>query len=457
MLGRSKLMEGFVLVMSYLCMASRHTGIEGWYMVHKQVHEHSSMTITWLSAIDSTYLFCYAIGLVISGALEDRFPLRILVPAGLTISGLIYSSIIIMGYSDVYLPYIFLIHFGLQGFFQSTVWPGTVALLGNWFTKTHRGKIMGFWSSNASVGNIIGALVGGIILSFGQDWMVVTMTMAAFQIVVGLVYVLTIPDRPKVSPYAAEQGLIEEDEDKIENGAGPSINSFEMIRNHEPGHKEAMPFLEAIMLPGVIPFSLNFAGVKSLYYGLSMWLPFFLSKRINHPELIGTLAASLNVGAVIGSIVCGWLGDYFKFRPPIIAVFLTVSIPFLILIQIGDESIFWMYFIVIPLTGFFIAGSANIIASAIAADLSENPEVASKAEAMATVAGIIDGAGGFGAALCTFIMGFLSSYDWLYVFLFMVLLDVLSIAAILKISLRDTRKILQNRRKVTDSPEFIKG
>ena len=442
----SKFMEAYVLVMSYMCMVSRHAGIEGWYMVKPKVYEHSSMTKDWISAMDSAYLFCYAIGLIISGILEDRFSLRLLISAGLALSGLLYTSIIIMGYVDVYLPYVFVIHFGLQGIAQSTVWPGTVALLGNWFSRTHRGKIMGFWASNASVGNIVGAFVGGAIITSGQDWMVVTTTFAIFQIATATLYVLTVPDRPQTPPEILTEQLIEET-----LAHGDSINVLEEGKHLAPLHKQGMPFIDAIRLPGVIAFSLNFACVKSLYYGLSMWLPFFLHNRIKHQGLIGTMAASLNIGAVLGSIVCGWLGDVIKFRPPIIALFLTISLPLLILLQIGNESIYWMYFIVIPLTGFFIAGCANIISSAVAADLSQNPDIDSKLEAMATVTGLIDGAGGFGAALCTFIMGFLSNYDWLYVFLFMVLLAVLAVLSISKITYRDLKKIRQNRIMVSNA------
>ena len=407
-------------------------------MVKAKVHSHSEMTTEWLAGADSTYLFCYAIGNIISGFLEDRLPLRLLIAGGVITSGLLYSVIIILGYSNAYIPYVFVIQFALQGILQSTVWPGCVAVLGNWFTREHRGKIMGLWSSCGSVGNIIGALAGGAILTSGQDWMVVTSTFAAFQIVIGVVYFATVSDYPKNTQGTAKL---------IDQEVGTSVNSLEEIKHLNRGHKEGMPFMEALRLPGVIAFSLNFACVKSLYYGLSMWLPYFLTNRINHKEWVGTMAALLNVGAVLGSIVCGWLGDYYKYRPPIIAAFLVLSWPFLILLEVGSESIFWMYFIVIPIVGFLVAGASNIIASAVAADLSQNPEIGGKTEAMATVAGIIDGAGGIGAAFCTFIIGFLSNYEWVYVFLFMVLLAILAVLSIARITYRDLLKIKKSKQK----------
>ena len=122
------------------------------------------MSTTWLAACNSVYLFCYAIGNFISGSLEDRYPLRIIIPAALFTSSTFYGVLIFLGSIDVYIPGLFVAHWGLQGLTQSAVWPGVVAVMGNWFDKSSRGKSMGFWSSNASIGNIVGAQFGALIL-----------------------------------------------------------------------------------------------------------------------------------------------------------------------------------------------------------------------------------------------------------------------------------------------------
>lgn len=43
----------------------------------------------------------------------------------------------------------------LNGFFQSTGWPGIMGIFGNWFGKGQRGVLMGIWSISANIGNII--------------------------------------------------------------------------------------------------------------------------------------------------------------------------------------------------------------------------------------------------------------------------------------------------------------
>ena len=161
--------------------------------------------------------------------------------------------------------------------------------------------------------------------------MVCIITFASFQIVIALLCFFTLRDHPK------KDGLLKEKNEHKNEFV--SVNSFEEFM-HVKGKKNGMPFKDALMIPGVIPWCLNFGCVKSLYYGLSMWLPFFLNKRLSHKSLTGILAASLNVGAIIGSFVCGYLGDYMKYRSPIIALFLTCSLPCLLMMEVGNDSIF---------------------------------------------------------------------------------------------------------------------
>ena len=394
------------------------------------------MTTTWLAACNSVYLFCYAIGNFISGALEDRYPLRYLISGALFSSSLCYAVIIFLGFIDVYSPPVFVIHWGLQGLTQSAVWPGVVAVMGNWFEKTSRGKSMGFWSSCASVGNILGAQFGNLIFILGGNWMEVMLPFGILQVVVGFAFIFTIRDKPEhiFSPELIK--LIDK------NAASQSNDSVVQAEK-----KHGIPFFDAVKIPGVIPFSLNYACVKFLYYGLSMWLPYFLVNRINKPDLTGVLASLLDLGGVIGAVVCGWLGDRLGYKSPIIVVFLACSLPLLFLFQIGTESIFWLYFIVIPATGFFIAGASNIISSAIAADLAQNPDLQNKDEAMATVTGIVDGTGGIGAAIGVLIMGFLSEIDWLYVFLFMVFMGFFSIICIIHIAYREVKEYKKKKQQ----------
>ena len=354
--------------------------------------------------------------------------------------------LILLGHLDIYIAWVFVVHWGLQGLAQSAVWPGVVAVIGNWFAKAVRGRIMGVWSSCASVGDIVGAQFGGLIFILNGSWMDVILPFAIFQIVVAVVFVFTVQDSPQ-KQFPPETHLLDH--------LGTQINSEEDSEVGREKHKKGIPFGKAVRLPGVIAYSLNYACVKFLYYGLSMWLPYFLDKRIHKKDLTGVLVSLLDAGGVAGGIVCGYIGDKMGFRSPIIVIFLFLSLPLLFLFEVGTESIYWMYFIVIPLSGFCIAGPSNIISSAVAADLAQNPDIDNKDEAMATVTGIVDGTGGFGAAIGVLVMGLLSKVSWLSVFLFMIATGVLSIICIWSIAWRDF-KLYRERRgdNVTESTEI---
>jgi len=62
-----------------------------------------------------------------------------------------------------------------------------------------------------------------------------------------------------------------------------------------------------------------------------------------------------------------------------------------------SEDLFDLYFLLVPIVGFFIGGAANLIPSLIAADLGSNPDL--NQGAVSTITGIIDGTGSFGAAI----------------------------------------------------------
>jgi sugar phosphate permease len=392
------------------------------------------MTINWIAGCNSAYLFSYALGNFVSGYFEDRYPLRFLVSGGLLISSFLYAVIIFLGYMDIYEPPVFVVHWIGQGIAQSAVWPGVVAVMGNWFDKENRGTSMGFWSCNASVGDIIGAQLGGLILYLNGSWMVTVLPFALLQVLVASIFIFTVQDTP-IDQFPNDDIVLR----NLANSDGDTI-TLEVKR------KKGIPFLKAIMLPGVIPYCINYSCVKFLLYGLNIWLPYFLDNQINKKSLTGTLASLLDVGGVIGTIVCGWIGDRMGYRSPIVVIFLVISLPFLLSFAYGTESIFWIYFIIIPITGFLIAGTSNIISSAIAADLAQNPEVENKDEAMATVTGIVDGCGGLGAAIGVFVMGVLSDISWLYVFLFMVSAGIVSIISIFHIAWKDYKSIRAGKK-----------
>ncbi len=79
----------------------------------------------------------------------------------------------------------------LNGFFQSTGWPGIMGIFGNWFQKGKLGVLLGIWAINANVGNIIAELLCNTIQTeFNASWTYNFLITGIFTIVVAVLIML---------------------------------------------------------------------------------------------------------------------------------------------------------------------------------------------------------------------------------------------------------------------------
>ena len=87
---------------------------------------------------------------------------------------------------------------GLNGFFQSTGWPGVVGIMGNWFEKGKTGIILGVWAINANIGNIIAELMCNIATnSYNAEWTYNFYLTGVFTVIVAVLIILFLEDKPK--------------------------------------------------------------------------------------------------------------------------------------------------------------------------------------------------------------------------------------------------------------------
>ena len=90
------------------------------------------------------------------GNLTTYITLRNFIGLGMIISSLFFISIptfcdLYKGYNQTFV----IVVMCFNGFFQSTGWPGIIAVMGNWFGKNRRGLLMGIWAINSNLGNIV--------------------------------------------------------------------------------------------------------------------------------------------------------------------------------------------------------------------------------------------------------------------------------------------------------------
>ena len=187
---------------------------------------------TFLGVLDTAFMVVYALSLYAGGSLGDRIDLRILLCGSMACT--CFFTVMFACVADwigLYSIYWYVTFWILNGISQGPIWPCIVAIMGNWFGKSNRGLIFGLWSSNSSVGNIIGSLIVASFVDFGYD---IAMLMPA---VIMLNYVVVLYFGLVVSP-----GDVDLDDDNDENPESSDLGavnkSEKIIRSTEDVKEE---------------------------------------------------------------------------------------------------------------------------------------------------------------------------------------------------------------------------
>lgn len=417
----------------------------------------------FLGALDSIFLFSYAVGLYLSGVIGDRVNLRYVLCVGLCGSAVVeFLFGTVTEWLKIYNVYLYIVLWVLNGLLQSAVWPCVVAVMGNWFGKSGRGFIFGLWSACASVGNILGAFLASSVLKYGYEYafLVTSVVQFAGGIVVffGL---LTSPKEVGLS-LECETGLSPVETDSDSHRPLMSDEEEEEVevevyaqRDHTVQQPEELPieqprpigFCQAFCLPGVLPYSLAYACLKLVNYSFFFWLPFYLSNNFSWREAeADRLSVWYDVGGIIGGTIQGLISDFMGKRSPVLALSLLFAMGALVGYSHSpnDQVI---NAVLLATTGFFTGGPSNMISSAISADLGRQDALRGSQEALATVTGIVDGTGSIGAAVGQYLVSLIESkLGWMCVFYFFVVMTGGSIVFISPLIFREVRAIWRERR-----------
>lgn len=150
--------------MTFFAYAGLHCLREGWSYSKTQLQKEFDIPAFKIGLIDTLYLFSYSLGMATIGNLGSRIGLKYFVSVGMIIATISYMSFsLFYAFWGVFIYALMAVFMCINGFFQSTGWPGVVGIIGNWFGKGKRGLLMGFWAVNANVGNIIALIMLNIL------------------------------------------------------------------------------------------------------------------------------------------------------------------------------------------------------------------------------------------------------------------------------------------------------
>lgn len=153
---RFTLYQGFVFFITFMLYASLHAIREGWSYSKTDVEDTFNISKQYIGIVDALYLVFYSLGMAVLGSLMHRFTLKNYVFIGLVVASTSYMLwMVLYAITGFYNVVVMTILMCLNGFFQATGWPGSIGIFSLWFAGHKKGLLMGIWSCNANIGNII--------------------------------------------------------------------------------------------------------------------------------------------------------------------------------------------------------------------------------------------------------------------------------------------------------------
>ncbi|XP_074929586.1 glucose-6-phosphate exchanger SLC37A2 isoform X2 [Chelonoidis abingdonii] len=369
----------------------------------------------------------------ISGIFGERLPLRYYLSGGMVLSGLFTSLFGLAYFWEIHVLWYYIIIQICNGLVQTTGWPSVVTCVGNWFGKGKRGLIMGIWNSHTSVGNILGSLIAGVWVS--SDWglsFIVPGIIIAIMGIVCFLFLVEYPEDVDCSPPLHHVKSEEKDPEVTLSANDRSYSRENTVDSSEYPREsaeqpEAISFLGALRIPGVVEFSLCLLFAKLVSYTFLYWLPLYIV-NVAHSSAkeAGDLSTLFDVGGILGGILAGLISDYTDGRATTCCVMLIVAAPMLFLYNhVGQNGIASSIAMLI-VCGALVNGPYALITTAVSADLGTHECLKGNAKALSTVTAIIDGTGSVGAALGPLLAGLISPTGWNNVFYMLITADILA-------------------------------
>ncbi|XP_048257345.1 sugar phosphate exchanger 3-like isoform X1 [Haliotis rufescens] len=425
----------------------------------------------YLGILDASFMISYAVGLFISGIVGDRLNMRYVLTFGMCSTAvMVFLFGCVLEWVHLYNKYLYVFLWIINGLLQSTGWPTVVAVMGNWFGKSSRGLVFGLWSACASVGNILGALMVSAVLDYGYQYaFLFTSAMLFAGGIINFFGLVTSPrelglqaadEDAKGSTAAGDRGRYRDtsftsltppltdamlDEEALLTVQEESDDDGQPTVEVSGGPRPAINFCTALLLPGVILYSLAYAFLKLVNYSFFFWLPYYLSNAYHWKETVAdSISIWYDVGGIVGGTIGGFISDRFERRAIVVIPMLGLAIPSLFIYGNSPANLTINSFLM-SVAGFFIGGVANLVSAAVAADLGNQGPIQGNTEALATVTGIIDGTGSVGAAIGQILVPVIQrALGWRAVFYLFMICTFLTGVCIFPLFVRELKDICSN-------------
>ena len=348
---------------TWLAYATYYTGRKGFSVAKKTLETEVGITRDALGAIDTAYLAAYALGQFANGLLGDRIGSRRLLGLGLLLSAAACAF-----FGTVSGTLLFGVAFCVNGYAQSSGWPGTTRAMAEWTTPRTRGRVMALWATCYQVGGIV-ATAGAAWLLGRYGWRAAFYAPAAWMaLVAGLIFVL-LRANPEHEPREGD------------------------VHRHRQLAGEAR---RRVLRSRVLwSYGASYFSIKLIRYSLLFWLPYYLSDRLGYAaDEAGYVSTAFEVGGIAGVVALGIASDRLRrYSRSLLAACSLVGLALALLLytQIAElgtaANVFGL-----ALIGATLFGPDSLVSGAAAQDVG-GPHAA------ATATGFVNGMGSVGAIL----------------------------------------------------------
>jgi OPA family sugar phosphate sensor protein UhpC-like MFS transporter len=255
----------------------------------KSMLDEGVMTTTQMGWVGMVLMFVYAAGKFTNGFLADRSNIARFMATGLLLSGV---ANLVLGFNPAFA--VFLVLWGLNGWFQSVGSAPSVVALSHWFGKAERGTRYGIWSASHSIGEGL-TFVGTTVLVAHLGWRWGFLGPGLVCSVAALVLYWTLADRPQT------YGL-------------PAIGVYKGEAAEPAAQKQATVGAlqwEVIRHPGVWILALASGCLNMGRYGIGNWGPLYLQTTKGYEAAaVGAVMAAYPMANLLGSVTSGAVSDY---------------------------------------------------------------------------------------------------------------------------------------------------
>ncbi len=307
----------FSLMMSItLGYAFYYTCRLGLSIVKKPLIDGNIFTPEDLGVIGSATFYGYAFGKLINGFLTDHTNIKRFLPVGLLVSAMIN---IIMGFS----PYLWLwiVLWGLNGWFQGFGAPASIVSLANWFSNNERGRYYGIWNASHSIGETLTFVIVAALVSI-WSWPAGFIAPGVFCILVAVLLFYTLQDRPQTYglPAVADWRHDHVQSTMVHEKSGESVAKLQ---------------LSILKMPAIWAVGCASACMYVSRYAINSWGVLYLQEAQGYTLIeAGSIMGVNTVAGIFGCIAFGFISDklFNARRPPVNVIYGILEVLALIVI-----------------------------------------------------------------------------------------------------------------------------